>query len=86
MNQETSNVQSGAAVACSALLACPMCGMEKQTDVFVGIRATELGPKYWCGTIWMPSEKRITVFGVACRRIQQLQEQLRQANAEVSHE
>ena len=26
MNQETSNVESGAAVACSALLACPFCG------------------------------------------------------------
>lgn len=77
---EPINRPAGRTFAEAPWLACPLCGMEKQNDVFVGLRATELGPKYWCGTIWMPSEKRITVSGVACGRIQELQEKLSQAN------
>lgn len=55
---------------------CPVCGMGKQCDVAVGVRANETGERFWCGTIYWPSQNRITSRGVSCKKLEEYKQKL----------
>jgi regulator of replication initiation timing len=63
--------------------ACPVCGAEKEMDVLVGLCGNEWGDRYHCGTIYWPSQNRITVRGAACKIISSLRAQLEEAMEEI---
>ena len=55
---------------------CPECGAEMDRLVIVGMRGIEMGPLYYCGTIYCPSIEQITVRGVCCKIICNLRNNL----------